>query len=221
MDALGAAWQYALANRDQLIGAVVVQVELSLFALLTGVALCVPLGILATRNRLVSLATINLFGTARAIPSIAILFLAIPFLGFGFTPSLVALAVLACPPILVNTNAGFMGVAPPVVEAARGMGMSPWQVLWRVEMPLALPVLVAGLRIATVTVIAVASVATYVAAGGLGDLLSEGVNKGPVGEGEIEAGALAIGALAIMADIILRIFEALSARWSGRAAPAH
>jgi osmoprotectant transport system permease protein len=79
-------------------------------------------------------------------------------------------------------------------------------------------VLVAGLRIATVTVIAVASVATYVA-GGLGDLLSEGVNKGPVGEGEIEAGTLAIAALAIVADIILRVFEALAARWSGRAEP--
>ncbi|HZS91274.1 MAG TPA: ABC transporter permease [Chloroflexota bacterium] len=208
MDALGAAWQYALANRDQLIGAVVVQVELSLFALLTGVALCVPLGILATRNRLVSLATINLFGTARAIPSIAILFLAIPFLGFGFTPSLVALAVLACPPILVNTNAGFMGVAPPVVEAARGMGMNPWQVLLRVELPLALPVVLAGVRTAALEVIASATLATFIAGGGLGDIITQGLGNQRVDV--LLAGAIPVALLALLAEVLFSGLQRLA-----------
>jgi len=188
-----------------------------------GLALLIalPLGVLIARYTALYTPVMGLLGALYTIPSLALFALLVPLTHIGTMPALIALVIYAQFILVRNVVAGLRGVEPATVEAARGMGMSAWQVLWRVEMPLALPVLVAGLRIATVTVIAVASVATYVAAGGLGDLLSEGVNKGPVGEGEIEAGALAIGALAIMADIILRIFEALSARWSGRAAPAH
>ena len=94
------------------------------------------------------------------------------------------------------------------------MGMSPAQVLWKVELPLALPVIVAGLRIATVTVIAVATIATYISVHELGDILSEGVSKGD--NGEIEAGALAVGLLAVLADLFLRLLEYGAARYSGR-----
>lgn len=93
--------------------------------------------------------------------------------------------------------------------------MSPVQILWRIELPLALPVIVAGVRIATVTTIGVATVATYIAAGGLGNILSEGVRSAY--NEEIEAGALAIGILAIIADLILRVVEFLATRSAGRA----
>jgi osmoprotectant transport system permease protein len=187
-----------------------------------GLALLIalPLGVIIARYTTLYTPVMGLLGSLYTIPSLALFALLVPITHIGTTPALIALVIYAQFILVRNVVAGLRAVEPATVEAARGMGMSSWQLLWRVEMPLALPVMAAGLRIATVTVIAVASVATYVAAGGLGDLLSEGVNKGPVGEGEIEAGAVAIAALAILADIILRLLETLAARWSGRAALA-
>src|SRR5690606_6422141 len=98
--------------------------------------------------------TINLVSALRVLPSLAILVLMLPYLGLGFTPALVALTILACPPILINTYTGYRDVDPAVVEAAYGMGMTTGQVLWWIESPLALPVVVAGLRTAAVEVVA-------------------------------------------------------------------
>lgn len=154
--------------------AVTVQLELSALALAIALLICVPLGVLAARSRVISTIAVNLFGAARVIPSIAILFLALPYLGLGFTPALVALTVLACPPILINTAVGFRSVDPAVVEAARGMGIGAGGVLLRIETPLALPVLLAGIRTAAVEVIASATLATYIGGGGLGDYIAQG-----------------------------------------------
>ncbi|GAC1434150.1 MAG: hypothetical protein NVSMB65_08180 [Chloroflexota bacterium] len=174
MDLLGAAWRYVRANPDAFGAALLTHVQLSAAALAIALVLCVPLGVLAARSRIVSLAAINLFATARVIPSVAILFVALPYLGLGFTPALVALTVLACPPILVNTSAAYRGVDAAVVEAARGMGMGTLQVLGTVETPLALPIVLAGIRTAAVEVVASATLATFIGGGGLGDFIAEG-----------------------------------------------
>jgi osmoprotectant transport system permease protein len=110
----------------------------------------------------------------RVVPSLAILFLAVPYLGLGFTPALIALAILACPPILINTDAGLRQVDQAITEAARGMGMNDRQVFWRVEVPLALPVVVAGIRTAAVDVFASATLAAFIGGGGLGDFIARG-----------------------------------------------
>ncbi len=200
MESLGAAWQWIRDNRSSFDTALTQHVEYVLFSLAIAIVVCVPLGILASRSRLVSLSAVNLIGTARAIPSIAILFLAVPFLGFSFTAALVALTVLACPPILVNTSAGFNGVEPAVVEAARGMGMSGWQVLRRIELPLALPIVMAGVRTAGLEVIASAILATYIGGGGLGDIITQGLSNGQIEV--LLAGAIPVALLALCAELL-------------------
>jgi osmoprotectant transport system permease protein len=171
---LEAAYGYALANRAMFFEALSTHVRLSFLALAIGVALSIPLGLYIARRRLLSRELSGLFSALRVIPSLAILFLAVPYLGLGFLPALVALAVLACPPILINTEAAFRGVDPAVLEAARGMGMDARQMLWRVEVPLAAPVLVAGVRTAAVEVFASATLAAFIGGGGLGDFIYRG-----------------------------------------------
>jgi len=200
VDLIGGASRYILDHWDTVSAALVIQLQLSLSALAIGVVVCVPLGLLAARNRWVALGVINLFGTARVIPSIAILFLALPYLGIGFVPALVALTVLACPPILINSSTGFRGVDPAVVEAARGMGMSAWQILIGVEFPLALPVLLTGVRTAAVEVIASATLATYIGGGGLGDFIATGFATNDITL--MLVGGLPVALLALSSEVI-------------------
>ncbi len=205
MSALLGAWQYVVQNWGDWSTALVRQLEY-LLALPIAIVICVPLGILAARNRLASFVTLNLFGAARAIPSIAILFLAIPVLpllglsGFGFLPVLIALIILACPPILVNTAAGFQGVNAAVVEAARGMGMNFGQILLQIEVPLALPVVLAGIRTAALEVIASATLATFIAGGGFGDIITQGLSNGNISV--LLAGAVPVALLALIAEVL-------------------
>lgn len=203
MNDLSAAWRYVQGNGGEFSAAVVRHLQYVALALAIAMVICIPLGILAARSRVISFAALNLFGAARAIPSIAILFLMIPIpgLGFSFTSVLIALTILACPPILVNTAAGFQGVDATVVEAARGMGMDRWQVLRRIEIPLALPVVLAGVRTATLEVIASATLATFLAGGGLGDLITQGL--GNIQQiGVLLAGAITVALMALGAEVI-------------------
>jgi len=200
VDTLAAAWQWIVANRSDFDKALAIHVEYSLVSLAIGVAICVPLGILVARSRLVSLIAINLFSTVRVIPSVAILFLAVPILGFTFRSTLVALTVLACPPILVNTAAGFASIDAAVVESARGVGMSEWQVLRRVETPLATPIVLAGIRIAALEVVASATLATFIGGGGLGDIITQGLSNQQFEV--ILAGAIPVALLALSAEVL-------------------
>jgi osmoprotectant transport system permease protein len=168
------AYRYALDNQAFFWSAVGVHVRLSVLALVLAGVVAIPLGVHAARRRPLGAFVLAVVGGVRVIPSLAILFLAVPYLGLGFLPALVALTVLACPPILINTEAAFRGIAPAVVEAARGMGMDARQILWRIEVPLALPVVVAGVRTAAVDVFASATLAAFIGGGGLGDFIARG-----------------------------------------------
>lgn len=171
---LVAAYQYALANRALFWLSFFIHIQLSVAALAIGSVLCLPLGVYVARRRPFASQVLSVFSGFRVIPSLAILFLAVPYLGLGFFPAIVALTFLACPPILINTDAGFRAVDSAVIEAARGMGMDTRQVFWRVEVPLALPVIVAGLRTAAVDVFASATLAAFIGGGGLGDFIARG-----------------------------------------------
>jgi osmoprotectant transport system permease protein len=116
----------------------------------------------------------NLVNGLRVIPSLAVLFLIIPYLGLTSTSAIVALTILAMPPVLINTDAAFRTLEPAIIEAARGMGMSSFQRLFKVEFPLAIPVILTGVRISAVDVIASATLAAFVGSGGLGIYITRG-----------------------------------------------
>jgi osmoprotectant transport system permease protein len=201
---LQAAYRYALQNRPAFIDAVQTHVLLSVLALAIGCLVCIPLGLYVARRRRLSSELLALFSGLRVIPALAVLFVAVPYLGLGFSPALVALTLLACPPIVINTEAGFRAVDPTVVEAARGMGMDPRQVLWRVEVPLALPVIVAGVRTAAVDVFASATLAAFIGGGGLGDFISRGFalfEPSVMLVGAIPVAVLTLGVEAVLAGV--------------------
>lgn len=175
MDTLRQAWEYTLDPNNDFVGALSDHVRLSVVALLIAAAIGVPLGILVSRYGGAGQVVVNLLGILRVVPSVAVLFLLLPSQGTGFRPSAIALTFLAVPPLLINTDTGMRAVDKAVLEAGRGLGMSAWRLLWRVQMPLALPVVLAGLRIAAVEVIASATLATLIGGGGLGDFIQAGL----------------------------------------------
>jgi osmoprotectant transport system permease protein len=140
-----------------------------------------------------------------AVPTLALLTIfPLTFIGFGTPAIVLALAVFAVPPLLANAYTGLREVDPEVREAARGVGLSGWQVLWRVEIPLAVPYLAAGFRTASVQVVATATLASFVGGGGLGQIIQEGFGKTIAsGGGEILAGGLLVAAFALLVEVLL------------------
>ncbi|HEX8683190.1 MAG TPA: ABC transporter permease [Ardenticatenaceae bacterium] len=207
MELLQQTWEYGVENSERFWEAVRTHLELSGVALGIAVLLCVPLALWIARRTELADVVINGFNAVRVVPSLAILFLAIPYLGLGRGPALVALTVLACPPVLINSYAAFRGVNRDVLEAARGMGMSEWQVLRRVEFPLALPIVLTGIRTAAIEVISSAALAALISAGGLGDFVVRGmaVRRAHI----MLAGAIPIALLALLSELILSSLQ----RW--------
>jgi osmoprotectant transport system permease protein len=162
-------------------------------------------GVLAARHPRLEAAALAVTGVILTIPSFALFGMLTILLGIGNPAVELGLALYALLPIVRNTRTGLGAVDPAVVEAARGMGMSPAQVLLRVELPLALPVIVAGLRQATVMVVAIATVGATVGANDLGQPLLEGIRAND--RDAIFAGALLVGALGVTADALLAALE--------------
>jgi osmoprotectant transport system permease protein len=182
---------------------------LSATVILVALVFAIPLGILAARIPRFSTPLLAFLGALYTIPSLAFLALLIPTLGIGRRPAIVVLAVYAQIFLVRNIVAGLRGVDAATLEAARGLGMTRLQEFWRVRWPLALPVMIAGLRTATVTTISLATIAAWIGAGGLGTLLFEGITRDD--PNRILAGAIAITALAILTDALLRFVESRTA----------
>jgi len=150
-------------------------VEISALSVLIAACIGVPAGIVCARNRRVRSVVTGIFATLRVIPSLAVLFLCVVLLKVtGLIPAILALTILALPPLLINTTIAFSTLPAAVIEAAVGMGMNPTRVFWRVKAPLALPLIFTGLRTAVVEVIASATLAAYIGAGGLGTIIFTG-----------------------------------------------
>ena len=174
-------------------------VELSVVALLIAIAIALPVA-LATRNTPLGAAlAVNVGNIGRAVPSLAILALCQPFLGFGFDTALVALTALAVPPILINASTGLREVSREVIDAARGMGLSGSQILTGIQMPIAAPVIFAGVRTSAVQVVASATLATFIGGGGLGDIIVEGIQRND--NTVLLAGSFAVAVLAIITEV--------------------
>jgi osmoprotectant transport system permease protein len=196
---------WVLRNWDQIAVALWQHVVISATSLAIAFAISLVVGIWAARHDRVLRWALGVSGVLYTIPTLAFLALLIPLVGLGRANAIICMVAFSLMILVRNVAVGIREVPPEVVDAAKGMGMSSGEILRRIELPLALPVIVAGLRIATVTVISVAVVAAYVNAGGLGTLIFSGISSDHAPK--IWAGALTACALAIIADWALAQLE--------------
>jgi len=193
---------------DKLLEQTIQHIGLTFISLFIAVLIGLPLGIFITRKKQFSGPVLGIAGILQTIPSIALLGFMIPVLGIGAKPAIAALLLYALLPIIRNTFTGINGVDAAVKEAAVAMGMSKWQVLFKVEMPLAMPVIFAGIRTATVITVGVATLASYIAAGGLGEFIFGGISLNNTNM--ILAGAIPAALLAILFDFLLSRLQTLN-----------
>ena len=201
-------WQFFLTHPSEILSATLTHLTLVLISILIAIAIAVPLGMFVVHHktlRTVALASASIFQT---IPSLALFgfLIPIPFIGgIGPHTAIVALVLYALLPILRNTYVGLTSVDPAVLQAAEAMGMTPAQILFRVRLPLALSIILAGIRTATVITIGVATIAAAIGAGGLGTFIFRGVAM--VSDAVILAGAIPAALLALGADFLLALLE--------------
>jgi osmoprotectant transport system permease protein len=170
------------------------------------IVIAIPLGVTLGHLHQGSFLAINVSNIGRALPSLAVISIGIGVLGIGFWNVMVALVILAVPPMLTNAYVAVHGVDPDAVEAARASGMTPRQVLWKVEIPLAVGLMFAGIRTGAVYVVATATLAALAGGGGLGDII---VNQASYGTAGVIAGALFVTALAFLVEGAFAIAQRL------------
>ena len=192
---------FIAAHRADIVAAIQAHAGLSGAALAIALLAGVPLGMWCAHDRRAAAAVVTAAGAARVVPSLAVLTLMLPILGLGFRPALVALTLLALPPIIINTYVGLRDVDASITEAARAMGMSASTIVRRVEAPLAFPVVMTGVRTAAVEVIASATLATFIGGGGLGDLINNGLQLDD--STMLLTGASLVALMALIAEVIL------------------
>ncbi len=196
---------YTISNFDKLVEAMEQHLLLVGVPLAIGLGLGLPLGFLSSRSQIASTILMNSFNTLRVIPSLAVLFVAIPFFGLTFTSAAIALTLLVMPPILISTDVAFRSINPAIREVAKGMGMAPQQILQQVEIPLALPVIIAGIKTATVEVIASATLAAFIGAGGLGSFIVLGFSL--YDNAILLVGAIPVALFALVAEVSLTALQ--------------
>lgn len=197
-----------LDRKGQLLTTILEHIQISFIALLIAAVIGVPLGILLTKTDKISEIVMNIAAVLQTIPSLALLGLMIPLFGIGKVPAVIALVVYALLPILRNTYTGISEVDSSLIEAAKGIGMKPGRRLTKVELPLATPVIMAGIRTAMVLIIGTATLAALIGAGGLGDLILLGIDRNDTSL--IIIGAIPAALLAILFDLVLRYMQKIS-----------
>jgi osmoprotectant transport system permease protein len=186
---------------------------LSAVALAAVLLIALPLGLALTRRRSLASVAIGIVNILRTVPSLALLVIMLPVLGTGFLPSVVALTLYGLPALLLNTYTGLTEVDRDIVDAARGQGFSDRQVMTRIEIPLALPVVFAGVRTAAVQIVSAATLAAFIGGGGLGELITSGMAN--FNFPELVAGALAVALLALAVELVFAGLERLMTRTTG------
>jgi osmoprotectant transport system permease protein len=205
MDLLVATWAYIAQNADRFQQAVLVHLGLSLGALCIAMLIFIPLGVLVSTGGKLTSTIVGAVAAVRVIPSLAVILLLLPIFGLGWRPALIALTLLAGPPLVINTDIGLRGVDPATLEAATGLGLTGSQRFWRVKVPLALPVIITGVRTAAVEVIGSATLAAFVGAGGLGTFITSGITL--MDERMLLSGAVLVTLLALLTEWILARLE--------------
>jgi len=192
---------FILDPQNNYLGQTIAYLKICGFSIAVAIVIGVALGAAVSRNPILSFIAVNLSGLMRAIPVIAILIAFVPFFGLGFEPAVIALIVLGIPPILLNTYTGIRGVDPAMIDAAKGMGMTTWQIATRIQAPLVTPLVAAGIRTSAVQIIATATLAAFIAAGGYGDYIVEGINL--FNYTELIVGAVSVAVLAIIVEVFM------------------
>lgn len=189
----------------QLISKTIEHFYISILALLLAIVVAVPLGILLSKTNRTANVVLTIAGVLQTIPTLAVLAIMIPIFGVGKTPAIVALFIYVLLPILNNTVLGVKNIDKNVIQAGQSMGMTKMQLMKDVELPLALPLIISGIRLSSVYVISWATLASYVGAGGLGDLVFNGLNlyQPPM----IISAAILVTLLALFVDFLLSLVE--------------
>jgi len=196
---------YFVKNQALILKLTLEHIEITVVAVSISTLIGVVIGILITRFRRAATPVIGIAGILYTIPSLALFGMLIPFIGIGLKPTLIALILYSQLALIRNTFVGITHIDPSIREAGRGMGMSSWQFLRMVELPVALPVIMAGIRTAAVMNIGTATIAAYIGAGGLGWLIFRGIAS--VNTEQIVAGALPVTLLAIGVDYLFVLLE--------------
>ncbi|CAG9613713.1 hypothetical protein BACCIP111899_02932 [Bacillus rhizoplanae] len=202
---MSALLQTMQERKQELLSALLEHLQISLIALFFAVLIAVPLGILLTRRERIAEWVIGTSAVMQTIPSLALLGLLIPLVGIGKVPAIIALVIYALLPILRNTYTGIRKLDPSLIEAARAMGMNGWRRLWKVEIPLAWPFIMAGIRTAMVLIVGTATLAALIGGGGLGKFILLGIDRNDYAL--ILLGAIPAALLALFFDGVLRIIE--------------
>ncbi len=209
--------QLYLARQDFFNNLLVEHLQLSAISISFALVIGLALGILIAQQEKFSLPVLGTINFIYTIPSIALFGFLLPFTGIGDKTAVIALTVYALLPIVRNTYAGLTNVNPVILEAGIGMGSTPWQLLWKIKLPLALPVIMAGIRNMVVMVIATCGIASFIGAGGLGVAIYRGITT--VQWPMTYLGSLMIAAIALLCDIVLgQVEKRITLRVNGKVA---
>lgn len=195
-------------NPDEVWEKTIEHLSLSLEALAIALPIAIVLGLLATRVQWLTAPLVALVSILYTIPSLAFMAFLIPNFGIGRTPALIILVSYAQLFLVRNIVAGMKSVDPAVLEAARGLGMNEWQLYYKIWLPLASPVIVAGIRTALLAIIAIATLTGWIKSGGLGEIMFTGIGRDY--PSQVLAGVIAVAALAIVTDLVMRTLELLT-----------
>ena len=197
--------EYFSNNSHDYLQLVLQHINISITSIAFAMIIAIPLGIFSTRCRPIYRIVKGIFGTLRIISSLAILILCIPIMGTGMKPAVTALTILAIPPILINTAMAFHTLPEAVLETALGMGMGKWRTFFTVKIPLAFPLIFTGIKTAVVEVVASATLAAYIGAGGLGSLIFTGL--GLMRTDLLVIGGASVGILSLLLGYLLNLLD--------------
>lgn len=199
---------YFSGNYQEILNLLVEHIKLTTLSIGIAILIGIPVGILISYVKKLSKPILGIANVIQAIPSMALLGFAIPFLGIGTVPAIVMVVLYSLLPIIKNTYTGIESISPQMLESATGIGLTPWQVLTKIQIPLALPVIMAGIRISAVSAVGLMTLAAFVGAGGLGYLVYAGIRS--VNNAQILAGAIPACLLALLIDYAIGIIESFT-----------
>jgi osmoprotectant transport system permease protein len=200
-DVMSQFWDTLQADWPEIVEKTGEHIHIALISVLIACMIAIPLGIILTGFKRLANSIITVVSAVQTIPSLALFGFLIPFVGIGTKPAIIALTLYALLPILHNTYIGILGVNPALIEAGRGMGMTRWQLLWMVQLPIARSFIMAGVRLVAVQTISLTTIAAYIAAGGLGDIITRGITM--LNTNVILEGAIPVSLLVIVVNLFL------------------
>jgi len=201
MNSINSFIKFVIERKAEILNLLMQHIQLTIFSIMIAVAIAIPLGILIVRYRKLAGPVIGFTNIVQSIPSLALLGFLIPILGIGSKPAIIMVVMYSLLPIVKSTYTGLTNIDPSLIEAAKGMGLTETQVLLKVRFPLAMPIIMSGVRISSVTAVGLMTIAAFIGAGGLGYLVFSGVST--VNNNMILAGAIPACILAILLDVII------------------